>query len=129
MARGAARRPSGLQLSPTLSRHETRCSFRAIIASGQEPLVLPAAARILNAYAERWVRSMKEGCLSKVVLFGERSLRLALSEYVEHFHAERNLQTEACLAFPRETDILSGLMNRSRAKLVLAVRCNRYPFT
>jgi hypothetical protein len=100
MARGAARRPSGLQLSPTLSRHETRCSFRAIIASGQEPLVLPAAARILNAYAERWVRSMKEGCLSKVVLFGERSLRLALSEYVEHFHAERNLQTEAMSRFP-----------------------------
>jgi hypothetical protein len=30
----------------------------------------------LNAYAERWVRSAKEECLSKVILFGERSLHM-----------------------------------------------------
>ena len=42
-------------------------SFRAIIASG--PLVLPARSPNLNAYAERWVRSVKEECLSKVILF------------------------------------------------------------
>src|SRR5258707_9295776 len=66
-------------------------SFRAIIASGRvEPLALPARSPNLNAYAERWVRSVKEECLSKVILFGERSLRRALSNYVEHFHAERN---------------------------------------
>jgi hypothetical protein len=35
---------------------------------------------------------MKEECLCKVILLGERSLRRALSEYVEHFHAERNHQ-------------------------------------
>jgi hypothetical protein len=54
----------------------------------------------LNAYAERWVRSMKEGRLSKVGLFGERSLRLTLSEYVGHFRAERNLQKKAMSRFP-----------------------------
>ena len=59
-------------------------SFRAIIASGRvEPLVLPARSPNLNAYAERWVRSVKEECLSKVILFGERFLRRALSEFVE----------------------------------------------
>ena len=68
-------------------------AFRAIIASGQvEPLRLPARSPNLNAYAERWVRSVTEECLSKLVLFGERSLRRALSEYVEHSHAERNHQ-------------------------------------
>jgi hypothetical protein len=36
----------------------------------------------LNAYAERWVKSVKDECLSKIILFGERSLRQALSEYV-----------------------------------------------
>src|ERR1700676_3970599 len=62
-------------------------AFRAIIASGEvEPLVLPARSPNLNAYSERWVRSVKEECLSKVILFGERSLRRALREYVEHFH-------------------------------------------
>jgi putative transposase len=44
-------------------------------------------------------------CLSKVILFGERSLRGALSEYVEHFHAERNHQGKGnILLFPRDTD-------------------------
>ena len=80
-------------------------SFRAIIASGRvEPLVLPARSPNLNAYAERWVRSVKEACLSRVILFGERSLRRALSEYVEHYHAERNHQGRGnVLLFPRGT--------------------------
>jgi hypothetical protein len=57
----------------------------------------------LNAYAERWVRSVKEECLSKVVLFGERSLRRAMVEYVDHYHVERNHQGKGnVLLFPRE---------------------------
>jgi hypothetical protein len=44
--------------------------------------------------------------LSKVILFGERSLRRALSEYVEHFLAERNHQGKGnVLLFPRGTNI------------------------
>jgi hypothetical protein len=82
-------------------------SFRAIIASGHvEPLVLPARSPNLNAYAERWVRSVKEECLSKVMLFGERSLRRALKEYVEHYHAERNHQGKGnVLLFPRNRNV------------------------
>ena len=81
-------------------------SFRTIIASGRvEPLALPARSPNLNAYAERWVRSVEE-CLSKIILFGERSLRRALCEYVEHYHAERNHQgKDNVLLFPRNTDI------------------------
>jgi hypothetical protein len=81
-------------------------SFRAIIVSGRvEPLALPARSPNLNAYAERWVRSIKEECLSKVILFGERSLRRALSDYVDHFHAERNHQGKGnVLLFPRAND-------------------------
>ena len=44
--------------------------------------------RMLNA----GFKSVKDECLSKIILFGERSLRRALSEYVEHYHAERNHQ-------------------------------------
>jgi transposase InsO family protein len=47
---------------------------------------------IENAYAERWVRSMKEECLSNLILFGEGSIRRALTEFIEHFHCERNHQ-------------------------------------
>ena len=76
-------------------------------ASGRvEPLVLPARSPNLNAYSERWVKSVKEECLSKVILFGERSWRHALSEYTEHFHAERNHQGKGnVLLFPRDTNI------------------------
>src|SRR5262245_37332784 len=82
-------------------------SFRAILMSSRvEPLALPARSPNLNAYAERWVRSVKEECLSKVILFGERSLRRALSDYVEHFHVERNHQGKSnVLLFPRGTNV------------------------
>ena len=74
-----------------------------------EPLLLPARSPNLNAYAERWVRSVKEGCLSKVILFGAHSLRRALGEYVEHYHAERNHQGKGnVLLFARDTGHLPG---------------------
>ncbi len=92
-----------------LHHHDTKFtqSFRAIIASGQvEPLALPARSPNLNAYAERWVRSAKEECLSKLILFGERSLRRALSQYVDHYHEERNHQgKDNVLLFPRNRDL------------------------
>ena len=77
-------------------------SFRAIIRSGRvEPIKLPARSPNLNAFAERWVRSVKEEALSKLILFGEASLRRAISEYLAHFHAERNHQGKGnVLLFP-----------------------------
>jgi transposase InsO family protein len=68
-------------------------AFQQIIDdTGVERVVLPARSPNLNAYAERWVRSVKEECLSRLILFGEAALRRALNEYVEHYHQERNHQ-------------------------------------
>jgi transposase InsO family protein len=68
-------------------------SFRVIIKSGQvKPLKLPARSPNLNAHAERWVKSVKDECLSKLILFGEASLRRALRHYLAHYHGERNHQ-------------------------------------
>ena len=80
-------------------------SFRAIVKSSHvEPLKLPARSPNLNAYAERWVRSVKEEALSKLILFGEASLRRVLSEYLVHFHRERNHQgKDNVLLFPIAT--------------------------
>jgi len=52
----------------------------------------PYQAPHANAYAERFVRSIKEECLNRVIPFGERHLRRTLAEYVEHYHRERNHQ-------------------------------------
>src|ERR1035437_675830 len=81
-------------------------SFRAIIECGLvKTLPLPARSPNLNAHAERWVRSVKEECLSRLILFGEASLRRALSEFTMHYHAERNHQGKAnVLLFPVTTD-------------------------
>src|SRR5215813_2940823 len=68
-------------------------AFQQIIdEAGVECVVLPPRSPNLNAYAERWVRSVKEECLSRLILFGEASLRHALTEYVTHYHHERNHQ-------------------------------------
>ena len=52
----------------------------------------PYRAPNANAYAERFVRSIKEECLDRVIPFGERHLRRTMAEYVEHYHRERNHQ-------------------------------------
>jgi len=52
----------------------------------------PYQAPNANAYAERFVRSIKEECLTRLILFGERHLRRTIAEFVEHYHRERNHQ-------------------------------------
>jgi hypothetical protein len=53
------------------------------------------------AYAERWVRSIKDECLSRLIVFGEKALCDALQEYIEHYHQKRNHQGRGnILLFP-----------------------------
>lgn len=76
--------------------------FRETLAAGGlQCLPLPARSPNLNAHAERWVRSIKDECLSKLILFGENSLRRVVSQYLEHYHQERNHQgKDNLLLFP-----------------------------
>jgi transposase InsO family protein len=77
-------------------------SFQQLIeAEKVKAFVLPPQSPNLNAFAERWVRSVKEECLSKLILFGERSLKRALHHYEMHYHQERNHQgKDNLLLFP-----------------------------
>jgi transposase InsO family protein len=59
---------------------------------GVTPVLCPVRTPNCNAYAERFVRSIKEECLDRMILFGERSLRRAVREYPAHYHTERNHQ-------------------------------------
>lgn len=61
-------------------------------ASGVQSVKLPARSPNLNAHAERFVRTIKESCLDRMIFFGEGSLRRAIHEFVEHYHRERNHQ-------------------------------------
>jgi putative transposase len=61
-------------------------------AAGVTPITLPPISPNLNAHAERWVRSVKEEVLSRLIFFGEDALRHVLKEYATHYHHERNHQ-------------------------------------
>jgi transposase InsO family protein len=68
-------------------------AFRHLLEqAGCEPLRLPPRSPNLNAGAERFVRSIKEECLDRMIFFGEKSLRRAIREFVTHYHGERNHQ-------------------------------------
>jgi putative transposase len=60
--------------------------------SGVEPVVLPRRSPNLNAYCERFIRSIKEEALHWFIILGEASLRHVLREYLAHYHTERNHQ-------------------------------------
>jgi len=67
--------------------------FREVRAGeGIETIRLPARSPNLNAYGERFVRTIKESCLHRMILFGEAGLRRVLDQFMAHYHNERNHQ-------------------------------------
>jgi transposase InsO family protein len=67
--------------------------FRETIeAAGTEIVRLPARSPNLNAYCERFMRSIKDECLDRMIFFGEGSLRRATAQFLAHYHEERNHQ-------------------------------------
>jgi transposase InsO family protein len=60
--------------------------------AGIRVVLTPARAPNANAHAERFVRSIKGECLDRLIPLGERHFRRAITEFVEHYHLERNHQ-------------------------------------
>jgi putative transposase len=96
--------------------------FLAMLAEqGIESVKLPPRSPNLNAYAERFVRTIKEDCLEQMILFGEDALRRAVNEFVTHYHSERNHQglgnrlivvpTVQTIGRVRRKQRLGGLLN------------------
>ena len=55
-------------------------------------VLTPYQAPNANAHAERFVRSIREECLDRLILFGERRLIHALDEFTAHYETDRNHQ-------------------------------------
>src|SRR6266568_3192164 len=70
----------------------TRDFLNMLAEAGVQSVKLPPRSPNLNAYAERFVRTIKESCLERMIFFGETSLRKAIAEFVAHYHLERNHQ-------------------------------------
>jgi transposase InsO family protein len=85
-------------------------AFRSILQEADvKPVKLPPRSPNLNAHLERFFRSLKGECLSRMILFGEQSLRTAVRQFLAHYHPERNHQglgnhlIEACIEVGRTT--------------------------
>ena len=101
----------------------TRSFREALKSSGVRTVKLPARSPNLNAYAERFVRSIKSECLAQIISLGERHLRQAMTDFTEHYHVERNHQglnneliDDRCGAAEMNGDVewherLSGVLN------------------
>jgi putative transposase len=86
----------------------------------------PVRVPVANAYAERWVRTVRSECLDWVLVWNRRHLERVLSAYIEHYNTgrpHRGIQLEAPIPGPavadrtgpiERIDILGGLVHEYR---------------
>jgi len=93
--------------------------FLSMLAdAGIESVKLPPRSPNLNAYAERFVRTIKESCLDRMIWFGEDALRRGVSEFISHYHFERNHQgLDNRLIIPKPTTASTTGRVRKRNRL------------
>jgi transposase InsO family protein len=89
---------------------------RRLRQAGIRVVLIPERAPNANAYAERFVRSIKEECLDRIVPIGEWHFRYDVAEYVAHYHEERNHQglDNRLIAGTPVIDIASRVRRRCR---------------
>jgi transposase InsO family protein len=89
---------------------------RRLREGGIRVVLIPKRAPNANAFAERFVRSIKEECLDRLIPIGDRHFRRAVAEYVEHYHCERNHQglDSRLIAGTPVTDRTGGVRCRPR---------------
>ena len=91
----------------------SRLSFSNMLAGvGIKSVKLPPRSPNLNAFAERFVRTIKESCLERMIVFGEASLRTAIQNFTAHYHIERNHQ-----------GLANRLINQRRLTLTIPAGC------
>ena len=98
-----------------ISMASSFCTVRGEV--GIESVKLPPRAPNLNAYAERFVRTIKEGCLDQTIFFGEHSLRQAIHQFVIHHHRERNhqgLENRLIIPIEKTADTAATVEQRQR---------------
>ena len=100
--------------------NDTRFSeaFTSILVDqGIESVRIAPATPNMNAYMERFMRSIKEECLNRMIFFGESSLRKAVTEYLIHYHEERNhqgLANQLIVPFEKPPDISKPIETTER---------------
>ena len=84
---------------------------RMLEEAGVQVIRTPRQAPNCNAYAERFVLSIKSECLHRMIFFGESSLRRAIQTYLDHYHVERAHQGIGNAVIQREERVAEGEVN------------------
>lgn len=104
------------------------CQFRKILKdTGVKCVRLPKRSPNLNAFAERFVRSIKEECLNRMVFFSEAMLRHVIDEYLAHYHEEPNHQRlESQIIRPNfQCDAQGEIQRKPRLGGMLNIYCRK----
>ena len=101
-------------------------SFETVfVAEGIETVLTPYQAPNANAFAERWVRSVRQECLDRLLIINQAHLRRVLREYAGYYNKARphqGLDQRAPIPFPRgpttgpisRRDVLGGILHDYR---------------
>ena len=90
---------------------------KTLADEGIESVKIAPATPNMNAYIERFMRSIKEDCLNRMIFFGQDSLRKAVTEYLIHYHEERNhqgLDNQLIIRFEKPPDITKPIETTER---------------
>jgi putative transposase len=123
----------GLPARFLLMDHDSKFTgeFDAVFeADGTEVKRVGPVAQNLNAYAERWIQSLRTECLDHFVVLGESHLRHILRDYLEHYNAERPHQARGNVPLPdadaEEPCILQFSSDEVRCRERLSGRLRHY---
>ncbi len=97
-----------------------------LLMRDNQPVHFSWARSNLNAYAERFVLSIRRECLDRFVPLSERHLRTAVTEYVVHYHTERNHQglgNELLTPLPASATDAGPIVSRERLGGILNYYC------
>jgi putative transposase len=119
--------PKGALLLHDRDAKYTSHFCRILNDAGIETIPLPPKSPNLNAYAERWVRTVKDQCLKRLIITSEEQLRKALKEFVEFYHHERGHQGIGnVIPFPKPEDKVGSLEGRVIKRSRLGNLLNSY---
>lgn len=97
----------------------------AFAAAGTTVIKTPVRAPRANAFAERWVRTVRSECTDRLLIVGERHLRAVLGEYAEHYNRHRPHRA-LVLAAPRQRSDQAPLEGPVHCRSILGGLLNEY---
>jgi putative transposase len=101
--------------------------FDEVFAGNDTTVIkVPPRSPRANAYAERWVRTVRAECTDRMLIFGERHLRTVLGEYADHFNRHRPHRSLDLRAPTDDAEVIRLPIGRIERRQVLGGLINQY---